>query len=121
MLSRASGSNLLVDMDAQATGFGRTERLPFMLKNDRSVADGVRTIAATATATATLVNNEGKDINGKVGAAAIIRQEQRDGPFVIGPMMGSEQAVLPLIRALARSVPDRENVIVKIKMRSTLD
>ena len=82
-------------------------------KKYRSVADGVRTIVATATFVDDI--NEGKDIiNGKVAvavvaAAAIVRKEQRDGPFVIGPMMGSGQAVLPVIRAIARSVPDCES------------
>ena len=106
--------NLLVNMDVKATGYDRTERLSFMLKNDRSVANGVRTIAATAIV---VDDNEGNDeyndnvyaVNDTVVAAAIIRQEQPGGPFVIGPMMGSEKAVLPLIRALARSVPDHDD------------
>ena len=92
--------SLILAMDAKATGFDRTARLSFMMDNDCSGSTGaVRTIAATAS-----VINKDEDEEVGVVAAAIIRQEQAGGPFVIGPMMGSPAAALPLVRALAGAV-----------------
>jgi len=83
--------NLFIAMDAKATGYDRTERLSRMLENDPACT--ARSILATAT-------TAGSD----VVAAAILRREQPGGPFVIGPMMGTTDAALPLVRALAASV-----------------
>jgi len=93
--------NLLVDMDSKATGYDRTERLSFMLKNDPNNAYGSRSIVATA------------KVDENVIASAIMRRDEKGGPYVIGPMMGSEQAALPLIKALARAVPENDTEVKK--------
>merc|ERR1712226_635662 len=88
---------LVTHMDRKATGFDRTERLSFLLKNDRTTTTGVKSIAAIATT------------NDVVDTCAILRQEQSGGPFVIGPTIGEEDAVLPMIDALVASIPDSDS------------
>lgn len=88
--------NLLVEMDSKATGYDRTERLSFMLNNNPDDAYGSRSIVAIA------------KVDKNVIASAILRRDEKNGPYAIGPMMGSEQAALPLIQALARAVPENE-------------
>merc|ERR1712038_1309822 len=89
--------NLLVEMDSKATGYDRTDRLSFMLQNDPDGGYGLRTIVATAKVDETVI------------ASAIMRRDEKDGPYVIGPMMGSEEAALPLVKALARAVPENDD------------
>lgn len=88
---------LLINMDQKATGFDRTERLSFLLKND--CATSVKSVAAIAS----------MDDKENVVASAILRQEQPGGPFAIGPIIGEEDAVLPMIRALVASIPEEDS------------
>jgi len=84
--------NLIAGMDARATGWDRSGRLNKLLGDP--CGESLRSIAAVATYQDTPI------------AAAVLRQEGPGGPFVIGPMVGSEASVLPLISALAQAVPD---------------
>ena len=87
--------SLIVGMDAQATGLDRSRRLKGLMDNNRG--SNLRSFAAVA-----FQDNEGI-------ASAIIRQEAPEGPFVIGPLLGPEDAALPLVRALARAVVEDGN------------
>ena len=79
-------------MDARATGWDRRGRLNKLMGHPRG--GNLRSIAAVATYQENPI------------AAAVLRQEGPGSPFVIGPMVGSEASVLPLISALARAIPD---------------
>jgi predicted GNAT family N-acyltransferase len=101
--------DLIIQMDSKATGFDRSKRLLFMMKNDPTDIDGVKTIVATATV-ATANNKDGSNDKDKVIGAAIIRREMKGGPFVIGPLVGSLKAALPLVKALANAaVPNNDD------------
>jgi hypothetical protein len=107
--------NLIIQMDKKATGYDRSKRLSFMMKNDPNDTDSVKTIVATATATAKATNNndnnneDADEDQETIIGAAIIRREMKGGPFVIGPLIGSLKSALPLVKALANAVAAAPN------------
>ncbi|OEU14301.1 hypothetical protein FRACYDRAFT_240836 [Fragilariopsis cylindrus CCMP1102] len=107
--------DLIIQMDSKATGYDRSKRLSFMMKNDPTDINGVKTIVATATTASASNNNkhgdDNKDKDKVIIGAAIIRREMIGGPYVIGPLMGSSNAALPLVKALANAIklPNNDN------------
>jgi ribosomal protein S18 acetylase RimI-like enzyme len=95
--------DLIIQMDSKATGYDRSKRLSFMMKNDPTDINGVKTIVATAT-TALANSGDNKDKDKVIIGAAIIRREMIGGPYVIGPLMGSSNVALPLVKALANAI-----------------
>lgn len=92
---------MFTEMDTKATGYNRQNRISLLLSGTYSPE------SLSATAFATEWDDETKcDV--AVGAAAI-RQDCPGGPLVVGPVMGEERAAIPLVRALARSFPARDD------------
>lgn len=85
--------DLVIQMDKEATGYDRTERLSFMLNanSDTTTPNELQTIVATA------VNATTDEVMG----VAVLRQEMVDGPYVVGPLIGEPSVALPLVKALA--------------------
>lgn len=83
--------NLIASMDAKATGWNRKERLLHLLNGDRKPSP-LRSMAAVAT------------LEDKPVGAAVLRREGPGGPFVVGPVLGSESAALALVATLANSI-----------------
>jgi len=98
--------NMLIEMDSKATGYDRTNRLSFMLRNNVKDVDGVKTIVAIATRTIPTAADDDDNDDKEIIGAAVIRREMRGGPFVVGPIIGSYKAALPLVKALAKAVPN---------------
>ena len=85
--------DLVIQMDKEATGYDRTERLSFMLNvnSDTTTTNELQTIVATA------VNATTDEVMG----VAVLRREMVDGPYVVGPLIGEPSVALPLVKALA--------------------
>lgn len=98
--------NLLVRLDAKATGFERRERINLLLSG---YAEGSRaTVAFFST-------DDGPDSF----SAAVARQDCPEGPLIIGPMMGREECCIPLLWALVKKHfedNNREQIGVKSVM-----
>ena len=85
--------DLVIQMDKEATGYDRTERLSFMLNanSDTTTTNELQTIVATAVNATT----------DEVMCVAVLQQEMADGPYVVGPLIGEPSVALPLVKALA--------------------
>ena len=78
---------LLLKLDAEATGFKRKDRIKILLCGH---AEGSHSTVAI------LATGESKNCI----STAVARQDCIDGPLIIGPMRGKEKCAIPLVHAL---------------------
>lgn len=91
--------NLLINLDAKATGIERRERINLLLSG---YSEGSR-------ATVAFLSTDSLESNHS--SAAVARQDCPEGPLIIGPMVGIEECCVPLMCALIEKhfeVNDRE-------------
>jgi len=84
--------DLFIEMDKGATGYDRTDRLKYLMSGQ---AGSSLTIGVARAA----------DDPNQILTVAAIRQDCPGGPVIVGPMIGSTVAAIPLVHALVKSHP----------------
>ncbi|KAL7537968.1 hypothetical protein ACHAXR_008190 [Thalassiosira sp. AJA248-18] len=95
--------DLLVNLDAKATGIKRRDRIKLLLNG--GYAEGSRsTVAFLSTAGSNCFSDaflgDGDDDFEVSSNTAVARQDYAGGPLIIGPMKGRDEHCIPLMHAL---------------------
>ena len=91
-------------MDLQATGYDRSGRLGFMMSGQAGEQVGVG-----------IVSTKSKDADKEIAGMAILRQDEAGGPYVLGPIVGTNvDIVLPLLQSLLRGADAPEDATVNL-------